>query len=85
MGFTLLTPTVPLIGCYWHTGCAFEKSIGCGVSALARNNGSRCAVLAIPRPVRVMMEHVATGEIDYQTLYTAHNSWLALQIRSMPS
>ena len=88
-GSRYLTPTVPLIGVLLAPAVAYvwKNRLVAAIALLLGIMGVSVQVLAILRdPMRVMMEHVATGEIDYQeTLYTAHNSWLALQIRSMPS
>jgi hypothetical protein len=88
-GSRYLTPTVPLLGVLLAPAVAYvwKNRLVAAIALLLGIMGVSVQVLAILRdPMRVMMEHVATGEIDYQeTLYTAHNSWLALQIRSMPS
>src|SRR6266567_706427 len=88
-GSRYLTPTVPLIGVLLAPAVAYvwENRFVAVTALLLGIMGASVQVLAILRdPMRVMMEHVATGEIDYQeTLYTAHNSWLALQIRSLPA
>jgi len=88
-GARLITPTVPLFGVLlapavdyiWKNKLAAAAALVLGLA------GFGVQMLALLRdPMRVIMEHVATGEIDNQeTLYTLRNSWLALQIRSMPS
>jgi hypothetical protein len=88
-GSRLLTPTVPLFGVLlapaidyvWRNRLIAVAAVFLGLAGLG------VQVLALLRdPMRVMMEHVATGEIDNQeTLHTLRNSWLALQIRSMPT
>jgi len=88
-GSRYLTPTVPLIGVLLAPAVAYvwKNRLVAATALLLGIMGFSVQVLALLRdPMRVIIEHVATGEIDYQeTLYTAHNSWLVLQVRSMPT
>ena len=64
----------------------WKNKLAAAAALLLGLAGFGVQMLALLRdPMRVMVEHVATGEIDNQeTLHTVRNSWLALQIRSMP-
>jgi hypothetical protein len=88
-GARLITPTVPLFGVLLAPTVDYiwKNRLLAAAALLLGFAGFSVQMLALLRdPMRVMMEHVATGEIDNQeTLYTLRNSWLALQIRSMPS
>ena len=88
-GARLITPTVPLCGVLLAPTVDYiwKNRLLAAAALLLGFAGFSVQMLALLRdPMRVMMEHVATGEIDNQeTLYTLRNSWLALQIRSMPS
>jgi len=88
-GARLVTPTVPLFGVLLAPTVDYiwKNKLLAAAALLLGFAGFSVQMLALLRdPMRVMMEHVATGEIDNQeTLYTLRNSWLALQIRSMPS
>ncbi len=88
-GARLITPTVPLFGVLLAPTVDYiwKNKLLAAAALLLGFAGFSVQMLALLRdPMRVMMEHVATGEIDNQeTLYTLRNSWLALQIRSMPS
>jgi hypothetical protein len=88
-GARLVTPTVPLFGVLLAptVDCIWKNKLLAAAALLLGFAGFSVQMLALLRdPMRVMMEHVATGEIDNrETLYTLRNSWLALQIRSMPS
>ena len=86
-GSRLLTPIVPIIGILiapviermWSKRWLFAlvtflAIVGFGVQivALAKD------------PLQVMIVNVANGSIKYdETLYTIHNSWLAMQSRSL--
>jgi hypothetical protein len=87
-GSRLMTPVVPLLAVLAAPALAYvwrNKWVG-SAALLLGIIGLSVEVLALLRdPTRVVIEHVATGEIKYEdTLYTVHNSWLALQIRSLP-
>jgi len=88
-GARLITPTVPLCGVLLAPTVDYiwKNKLLAATALLLGFAGFSVQMLALLRdPMRVIMEHVATGEIDNQeTLYTLRNSWLALQIRSMPS
>lgn len=88
-GARLITPTVPLFGVLLAPTVDYiwKNKLLAAAALLLGFAGFSVQMLALLRdPMRVIMEHVATGEIDNQeTLYTLRNSWLALQIRSMPS
>ena len=88
-GARLITPTVPLFGVLLAPTVDYiwKNKLLAAAALLLGFAGFSVQMLALLRdPMRVMMEHVATGEIENQeTLYTLRNSWLALQIRSMPS
>ena len=88
-GARLITPTVPLFGVLLAPTVDYiwKNKLLATAALLLGFAGFSVQMLALLRdPMRVIMEHVATGEIDNQeTLYTLRNSWLALQIRSMPS
>jgi hypothetical protein len=88
-GARLVTPTVPLFGVLLAPTVDYiwKNRLLAAAALLLGFAGFSVQMLALLRdPMRVMMEHVATGEIDNrETLYTLRNSWLALQIRSMPS
>jgi hypothetical protein len=88
-GARLVTPTVPLFGVLLAPTVDYiwKNRLLAATALLLGFAGFSVQMLALLRdPMRVMMEHVATGEIDNrETLYTLRNSWLALQIRSMPS
>ena len=88
-GARLITPTVPLFGVLLAPTVDYiwKNRLLAAAALLLGFAGFSVQMLALLRdPMRVMMEHVATGEIDNrETLYTLRNSWLALQIRSMPS
>jgi len=88
-GARLITPTVPLCGVLLAPTVDYiwKNKLLAAAALLLGFAGFSVQMLALLRdPMRVIMEHVATGEIDNQeTLYTLRNSWLALQIRSMPS
>ena len=88
-GARLITPTVPLCGVLLAPTVDYiwKNKLLAAAALLLGFAGFSVQMLALLRdPMRVMMEHVATGEIENQeTLYTLRNSWLALQIRSMPS
>ena len=88
-GARLITPTVPLFGVLLAPTVDYiwKNKLLAAAALLLGFAGFSVQMLALLRdPMRVIMEHVATGEIDNQeTLYTLRNSWLAWQIRSMPS
>src|SRR5205823_2580001 len=88
-GARLITPTAPLCGVLLAPTVDYiwKNKLLATAALLLGFAGFSVQMLALLRdPMRVIMEHVATGEIDNQeTLYTLRNSWLALQIRSMPS
>jgi len=88
-GARLITPTAPLCGVLLAPTVDYiwKNKLLAAAALLLGFAGFSVQMLALLRdPMRVIMEHVATGEIDNQeTLYTLRNSWLALQIRSMPS
>ena len=88
-GARLITPTAPLCGVLLAPTVDYiwKNKLLAAAALLLGFAGFSVQMLALLRdPMRVMMEHVATGEIENQeTLYTLRNSWLALQIRSMPS
>ena len=88
-GARLITPTAPLFGVLLAPTVDYiwKNKLLAAAALLLGFAGFSVQMLALLRdPMRVMMEHVATGEIENQeTLYTLRNSWLALQIRSMPS
>jgi hypothetical protein len=88
-GARLVTPTVPLFGVLLAPTVDYiwKNKLLAAAALLLGFAGFSVQMLALLRdPMRVMMEHVATGEIDNrETLCTLRNSWLALQIRSMPS
>ena len=87
-GSRLITPTVPLFGVLLAPAVDYiwKNKLAAAAALLLGLAGFGVQMLALLRdPMRAMMEHVATGEIDNQeTLHTVRNSWLALQIRSMP-
>ena len=88
-GARLITPTAPLCGVLLAPTVDYiwKNKLLAAAALLLGFAGFSVQMLALLRdPMRVIMEHVATGEIDNQeTLYTLRNSWLAWQIRSMPS
>ena len=88
-GSRLITPIVPLLGVLIAPSLeyAWTKKWGALAALLLGSMGVSVQVVALLRsPMRVMIDEVATGKIQYQdTIYTAHNSWLALQIRSLSS
>ena len=88
-GARLITPTAPLCGVLLAPTVDYiwkNKLLAAAVLLLGFAGFSVQTLALLRDPMRVIMEHVATGEIDNQeTLYTLRNSWLALQIRSMPS
>src|SRR5207245_8297266 len=87
-GARLVTPTAPLSGELLTPTVDYiwKNKLLAAAALLLGFAGFSVQMLALLRDqMRVIMEHVATGEIDNQeTLYTLRNSWLALQIRSMP-
>ena len=86
-GSRLLTPTVPLFGVLLAPAVHYvwKNKLVLIAVVLLGFAGMSVQIAALMRdPMRVMMEHVATGEIDNQeTLHSVRNSWLALQFRSL--
>ena len=86
-GCRLLIPIVPLLGFFIAPAVAqaWKRKWLAAAIALLAVAGFSVQVLALLRdPLRVMIEHVANGEVNYNdTLYTVHDSWMALQIRSL--
>lgn len=86
-GSRLLTPIIPLLG--FLAAPVIEKAwqhklwlISVGILIVL---GVSIQLIALARdPLGVMIEFVATGKITFEeTLYTVHNSWIAMQVRSL--
>jgi hypothetical protein len=86
-GARLLTPIVPLLGLLIAPSLEHawrNKWLGLAALLLGAMGLSVQLTALLRDPTRVMIEQVATGSVRYEdTLYTVHNSWLALQIRSL--
>jgi len=86
-GARLLTPTVPLFGVLLSPAIDYvwkNKLVAIAAILLGFAGLSVQTVALMRDPMRVMVEHVGTGEIDnLETIHTVQNSWLALQIRGL--
>jgi hypothetical protein len=87
-GMRLMTPTLPVLGfliapvleSVWR-----NKWMASGTIALALA-GFALQILALLRdPTHVLIDRVQSGEVKFEdTIYSARNSWPALQIRMLP-
>ena len=87
-GSRLLTPIVPVLGFLIAPSIEFvwRKKWLAPVVLLLAAMGLSIQVLALLRdPTHVLIDRVSTGEVKYEdTIFSVHDSWLALQIRMLP-
>lgn len=88
-GSRLMTPIVPVLGFLASPiiarGCQ-SIWIGAGVVLLGAMGFTVQVAALLVSPTRVIMNHVATGEVVYEdTIHTVRNSWLTLQLRDLPN